>query len=253
MTPASSCTASSGQWCRSCWARSLCSWRCVPAPWLFAPRLSRRGSARTKCAKTSPPRPQIAAATRPKTPSRQTLTPSCHRRQGPCRCLQCRCDAAIENIKTEICFSWNSLPVDENRPAGGVDWRAEDATNSPLPSGVVCMIRNIKTGSEYKKRMMGNPPCCLQISAETSAALIWTRQTGSALTAGRCSVESSSYNQRFFCATVITKSYYNNYSAVIDGTMCQEQWVKHEDWHMELLTVALLISLWVPVAITVNK
>ncbi len=99
MTPASCCTVSSGQWCHSYWARSLCCWRCVRAPWPFELKLSRRGNAPTKCAKTCPPRPQIAAATRPKTPSRRTLTPNCRRQQGPCRCLQCQCDAAIENIK----------------------------------------------------------------------------------------------------------------------------------------------------------
>ena len=102
-TPKCCCTASCGRWCRCSWERSSCCWRFALAPWRFEPRRSRRGSAPTRCATTFPP-PQIAAATRPKTLSRRTLTPSCRRRHGPCRCSRCRCDAAIENIKAGSCF-----------------------------------------------------------------------------------------------------------------------------------------------------
>lgn len=101
MTPVSCYTASSGQWCRCCWARSSCSWRCAPARWPFVPRRSRRGSAPTRCARTSRPRPPLAAPSKSTSPPPRTLTPSCRRPPGPCRCSRCQCDVAIENTEAE--------------------------------------------------------------------------------------------------------------------------------------------------------
>lgn len=99
MTPVSCYTVFFGQWFPSFWARSLCSWRYVLAPWLFEPRPSRRGSAPMRSAKTCLPCHLTAAAARPETRSRRTLTPSCHRPQGPCRCLRSQCGAEIGNIR----------------------------------------------------------------------------------------------------------------------------------------------------------
>lgn len=159
MTPVSCCTASSGQWCPCCWERSLCSWRCVRAPWLFELRLSRRGSAPMKCATTSLPRPRVAAATRPKSRSQRTLTPRHHRQQGPCHCLQCQCAAVIENTEMDRrdvfpeIWSWKM----KNRPEG------RGCPQGPAPSGFV---------STWNQ------------GANLSVPLMWAQQTGSVATAG---------------------------------------------------------------------
>lgn len=136
MTPASCCTASSGQWYRSFWARSLCSWRCVLVPLPFEPRPFRRENVLMKFAKTCPPYLQIAAGTRPETPSHRTLTLNCRHRQGPCRCLQYQCDGVIENIKLEqkvVSVLWNQISLDADELV------AEDAANNPLLY-VVCSV-----------------------------------------------------------------------------------------------------------------
>lgn len=138
MTPPSSCTASSGRWCRSFWARLSFSWRSAPALWPFEQRLSRRGNAPTRFVRISlfhrsawTPKPTTTSWRRTLTPS-----PSCRRRHGPCRCLRCRYDAAIENIKRKRCHSGDEFE------AGGRSQITEGATDRFLLSWGGWMTRN---------------------------------------------------------------------------------------------------------------
>lgn len=149
MTPVSCYTVFFGQWFPSFWAHSLCSWRYVLAPWLFELRPSRRGSAPMRSAKTCLPCHLTAAAARPETHSRQTLTPSCHRPQGPCRCLRSQCGAEIGNIRaSRKMFLQHEITKNANEPVGEVDLMAKDATNNPLLSGLVGMIRMFEWGED---------------------------------------------------------------------------------------------------------
>ena len=157
-TPLSCCTASSGQWCRSSWARSSCSWRCAPVPSPSGQRPFRRGSAPTRFAKTCPAYPQIAVATRLGTRSRRTLTPSCRRRHGPCRCLRCRCDAAIENIRIKQirCFCVEKSYFLGRWQAGGRS-RSTECGGHRRPTAVWCGLRDQINEGGVGKRTRGKP------------------------------------------------------------------------------------------------